>query len=166
MPKKNPRPIVVCGDVAYIELTKGYVAIIDADDVSRVDMFCFHACPRANTIYAKCSKGPNGNSTTLHQIINQTPQGMVTDHIDRNGLNNRKSNLRSVDHIQNVWNSGASKNSKSKLKGVHYRAKEGKWRAVITREKKQYDLGLFDNPVDAHKAYLEKEKEILAGGVL
>ena len=56
----------------------------------------------------------------MHRLIMNVPIKMEVDHIDRNGLNNQKSNLRIVTHQQNSMNSKKQKGSSSKYKGVTF----------------------------------------------
>src|SRR6185312_4468108 len=54
--------------------------------------------------YARRSTGPSGTTIYMHRSIMDAPNGMVVDHIDGDGLNNRRENLRIVTHGQNLWN--------------------------------------------------------------
>jgi len=78
-------------------------------------------------------------------------KGKVIDHIDRNPLNNKITNLRVVTQKENLWN--------RKFKGYSYRATENKYRTSIMVNGKVYYLGNYDTEEDVQKAYLEaKEK--------
>lgn len=96
-------------------------------------------------------------SHTMHRIIMERmidrplEKSEYVDHIDRNILNNQRSNLRVASPSQNLVNSKVSKRSKTKLKGVQFKPNLGKWRARIADEY----LGYFDNPNDAARAYNE-----------
>jgi len=69
----------------------------------------------------------------MHRVVNQTPEGKFTDHINRNKLDNRKCNLRTVDKSRNSANREKSKRKvlSSKLKGVSYHPSTKLWRARI-----------------------------------
>lgn len=82
------------------------------------------------------------------------------DHIDNNPSNNSISNLRECTHIMNCYNRHHNKNNKSGYKGVSWHSGSMKWRAVIMHNRKQIRLGYFDNPKDAHKAYVEASREL------
>jgi len=88
---------------ASIPLTRGYTATIDEADVDLVAPYSWHAFPHRRTVYARATI--DGRMTMLHQLLCQTPDGLVTDHIDGNGLNNRRSNLRVVTNGENLRNS-------------------------------------------------------------
>jgi hypothetical protein len=80
------------------------------------------------------------------------PPGLVVDHIDGNGLNNTRVNLRICTSAQNICNSkGRSKTSK--YKGVTRRKMSNKWFAQIKFNRKHIDIGRFDNEIEAAKAY-------------
>jgi hypothetical protein len=81
-------------------------------------------------------------------------KGKVIDHHNRDGLDNRKANLRPASIAQNNLNSCRGFNSPtSKYKGVFYDKKAGKFRAVLVVDGKKKHLGYFDNEIDAAKAY-------------
>jgi len=87
----------------------------------------------------------------LHTIINKTPKGMETDHINGNSLDNRRCNLRTVTHQQNLQNSRKKCITRSKYKGVAPARK--KWRAQIASNNKTYYLGVFNTEEQAAIAY-------------
>jgi hypothetical protein len=136
-----------------IKLTRGLVAMVDDEDYDYVNQWKWQArkC-RDKTYYAIRSINTKGVITAdiMHRIIMKTPVGMQVDHIDHNGLNNQKSNLRNCTQSQNSSNRTAY--GKSKYLGVHIR-ENGKYRASIRRENKRKDLGTFKNEIDAAIAY-------------
>lgn len=82
----------------------------------------------------------------------------MIDHINGNGLDNRRKNLRLVTKSQNMMNRGIQKNNTSGFMGVSFHKATGRWRAYIKKDKKQFYLGLFDNKKDAAIAYNEATK--------
>ncbi len=78
--------------------------------------------------------------------------GYVIDHINRNGLDNRKANLRLATIAQNAQNAGKRKN-RSGYKGVWFAKEKRKWRAAIWHNNKREYLGYFNSPHCAAKAY-------------
>jgi len=88
------------------------------------------------------------------------PTHLVVDHIDRDGLNNRKSNLRLCTNAENIRNAGKRGKGFSKYKGVSRHTRGKKWTAVIQLNKKTYFLGYFENEIDAARAYDKKAKEL------
>lgn len=84
------------------------------------------------------------------------PVGVI-DHKDRDPLNNRWKNLRDVTSSVNNQNKGASKTSKSGVRGVYWNARMNRWHAQIALDKKKRHLGWFINFDDAVKARQEAE---------
>ncbi len=152
------RKIIIDGDVAYVPLTKAHVAIIDAADVDLVDGYSWYAMPNGKTVYARRGELHCGKSRTvfLHRVILGILDPKIqTDHIDRNGLNNRRTNLRVATRSENMRNKGAQRNNKSGFKGVSWNADMRKWEAKINILGRQTRLGMFDAVEAAHAAYRE-----------
>ncbi len=150
------RPVRIVGDVAYVPLTKGYEAIIDAADVYLVGKQNWHAAVNARTVYALTNiRKPNGKWTTMkmHRLIAATPENLDTDHIDGNGLNNRRSNLRHATTAENMRNTGAQRSNTSGFKGVYWNKSCGKWQSSIAVNGKRHHLGLHDTAEMAFFVY-------------
>lgn len=81
------------------------------------------------------------------------------DHIDRNPLNNRRSNLRKATQAENTRNRSKPKNNTSNVIGVGWMKKINKWRARITVDEQNIYLGVFDNKIDAIRERLIAEKK-------
>lgn len=162
MAVKTIRPIRVEGNVAYLTLTKGYEAVIDAADVPLVGGRNWQACVHKKTVYAQnnISRLHTGTARLLHRILMNPPSGMQVDHIDGNGLNNRRSNLRIVTNAENGRNRGESSNNTSGFKGVYWNKQRSKWEAQIRIDGKRRFLGQFAHPEDAHKAYTRAAQTI------
>jgi hypothetical protein len=157
MEKYGKKIIRVDGDVAYIPLTQGYEAVIDVADLPIIEGINFCAFVRPNTIYAVSKYGKGG---MMHQMINRTPDGFVTDHIDGNGLNNRRSNLRTALQSENLQNKRKYKNNTSGFKGVSWHSSSKKWRAAICVNKTTTRLGSYETAEEAYKAYCEASKSL------
>ena len=145
-----------------IYLTKGYQAVIDNDDYEKLIKFKWCASPHSdNLIYAKRGSVINGRYFNIYmhrQIMGLTPlssRKIIIDHIDNNSLNNRKKNLRSVTHEQNMRNPN-NKNHRGNKVGVTQCG--DKWRARITVNGKSIHLGLFVDKKDAIKVRQKAEK--------
>lgn len=96
----------------------------------------------------------NGKTVYMHRLILAIKKrNITTDHIDGNGLNNQRNNLRRATYSQNNINRAGLKNTSSKYKGVHFEAFTKKWRAEIQINGKQKKLGRFINEIDAALAY-------------
>jgi len=141
-----------------IPLTRGKFAIVDPQDYDRLKIHKWYAQKSAQTWYAVRSltngKTEPRKNAYMHHLVIDIPDGMRGDHINHNGMDNRKANLRPATPFQNVWNRRKFKRpSRSKYKGVDW-AKDSKcWRARIRYKGKRIYLGSFDNETDAAKAY-------------
>ena len=153
MTKRFVRPIRIEGDIAYVPLNQGYEAVIDAADVHLVAGFNWTASVRRRKdgsvlkVYAGRIERPGNRCIRMHRLIAGTPDGADTDHIDSDGLNNRRSNLRTATRSQNAQNSKVRIDNSSGIKGV-FKVKS-KWRAIIWVDKRKITLGTFVNRDDA-----------------
>ena len=154
---KQLREIRVCGKVAYVPLTQGYEAVIDVDDVGLVSGFSWQVLVLKRQTYAlrKHRIGLVYRNVYLHRALMDAPAGMQVDHMDTDGLNNRRGNLRLATRHQNGQNSRLSRRNTSGFKGVSWDRQRNKWRAKIKFGDKQSHLGLFDSAEGAHAAYCE-----------
>lgn len=94
-----------------------------------------------------------GKFTSMHRVVNKTPKGMFTDHINRDVMDNRRENLRTCTNKQNRGNSKPAKGSVSKYKGVYRNFRDAKWYAQIRVDGKSFHLGMFACEDEAAKAY-------------
>jgi len=146
-----------------IPLTQGKYAIVDPEDYEELAKYNWYAKRCERRFYAERwdSSGIKGIGVKMHQVIMGTAEGKVIDHINHNGLNNRKANLRFATTQQNTWNKRKQKgNYSSQYKGVHLVKSEKKWRAVITCNGSQIYIGRFDDEKAAAMAYDAKAKEL------
>lgn len=86
----------------------------------------------------------------------QDPQG---DHINRDGLDNRRANLRVATHAQNLQNKASYRGSSSRYRGVSWNKVAQKWHAYMRLSGKLRYLGLFDREEDAAKAAAEARQQ-------
>lgn len=147
-----------------IPLTQGYFAIVDEADyewLSQCKWHCFYSKGSRN-VYAYASNqvfdGVKHKRIIMHRMINNTPEGMDTDHIIGNGLDNRRENLRTVTRAQNMWNRNPNKKGTSKYKGVFWHKQHKKWCSKIQVNKKPHHIGLFTDEDEAGKAYADRAK--------
>lgn len=140
-----------------IRLAGGKTTIVDDDDFDFINKWKWHLDIDG---YAKRNTRAGNKSRTIkmHREIMNTPDGMETDHINGNKLDNRKCNLRIATSSQNHANSKVRNSNKTGKKGV--RVDHGKYRAQISIHGKKIHLGMFDSLDDAATAYAEKAKEI------
>lgn len=150
---RHIRPIRIEGNLAYVPLTQGYEAVIDIEDVGLAEGWNWYAKVYPRVVYAarRC-KGPQ-REVKLHRLICDTSGGLHVDHIDGNGLNNRRSNLRACTQAENNRNTGLRSNNKSGYKGVHLCKVTNKWRASIRLDGRVASLGLYEAPEAAYAAY-------------
>jgi hypothetical protein len=154
--------IRVDGNVAYVTLTKGYVATVDAADVEILAPFSWFVNTSQHLAYGMTrTRDAEGRVKIvfMHTMLLQPPTGLITDHIDGDGLNNRRSNLRAVTPGQNKYNSRTYKNSQSGVKGV-MPTKTGTWTAQIRYERRKHYLGTFKTLAEAQQAYADAAKRL------
>lgn len=97
----------------------------------------------------------------MHRDILKPKKEQCIDHINHNGLDNRRCNIRICDRSQNNFNRNAdSKNKTSVYKGVTFYKKCNKWQAQINFRNKYIYIGLYISEIDAAKAYDQKAKEL------
>jgi len=140
--------------VRELPLKGGGVAIVDADVYPEVAGFTWAIRGRADgtkRVYRKQMIGGRTMGFWLHHVVLPRKAGLVTDHKDGDGLNNRRSNLRYATPTQNTANRGPRCDSRSQVKGVRERA--GRFLARIKSEGVELHLGTFDNLEDAARAY-------------
>jgi len=143
-----------------IKLTQGYVALVDDEDYEMVKYFKWHVFKRkGGNCYAFAYIGRINNlckEISLHQLVfRHVKDGYEIDHIDGNGLNNQKNNLRLCTHQENCRNKVVTKDSKLP-KGVSllkdsYRNK--RYLARIRFNDKLICLGTFYTEKEASDAY-------------
>lgn len=142
-----------------IPVTNGHVAIVDDDDYERISKFHWSVVKGYNTFYAKRGFNLNGKHFTvvMHREIMRLScnDGILIDHRDRNGLDNRKCNLRIANKSINAFNSKLRTNNNSGFRGVHFHSQRKRWQARICINNKRISLGLFDTPMLAANAYAE-----------
>lgn len=145
------REIRVDGKVAYVHLTKGYVATIDAADVPLVS-YCNWCCQErkrsdgfVRTVYVVSKKWTGGKWTRvyLHRLIMSPPEGMQVDHISGDGLDCRRVNMRLATPSQNSHNQRLHARNVSGVKGVSWNKRKKLWTAFITVNYKQKHIGYF-----------------------
>lgn len=143
-----------------IQLTKGFAAIVDDEDAD-LAAFKWHAATKTGkTPYAARSIWLGHGklkSLKMHRVIAERMFGTggdcAVDHINGDGLDNRRANLRQATAAQNNSNRSRNRNSSSGYKGVSWMESERRWRACIQANGKVYHLGVFGDAIDAALAY-------------
>ena len=141
--------------------------IIDLEDLGKLKIlnFSWYGHKQRNSIYVVAHNNiikQQPDMLPLHRLIMGFPnvsKGFVIDHINRNPLDNRKSNLRIVTRVENARNCGIPKDNVSGTKGVYFYKRDEVWMARISANGKRISLGTYQDIEDAMKARKEAEKE-------
>ena len=141
-----------------IPLTQGKVAIVDAADYERLVQWKWHAMKNRRNWYVvrkeRLADGKKRNIYMHREVLRLNyGDGEKSDHINGDGLDNRRANLRQATHAQNQRNSRKQLNNTSGYMGVSWHKQSKRWEARIVVDGKRIHLGLFDDPVDGARAY-------------
>ena len=136
-----------------IPLSQGKFAIIDDEDYEQLKQFTWHAIKRRYCCYAYRSR--NGKEMSMHRIIMDPPKNMEVDHINGNGLDNRRANLRVCTHQQNIRNQRVQKKNVTGYKGVGVVKRTGKYKAYIKVNGNKLHLKCWNTAIEAAMAYNE-----------
>ncbi len=156
----------ITGDsiMRQIPLTQGKFAIVDDEDFEWLNQWkwCADKQKGRDRFYASRNiyDGRRQHTTGMHRVIMQARKGQEIDHINGNGLDNRRCNLRFCTHRQNCMNQLPQKETSSQYKGVCWDKQYNKWRVVIKDETRMVFLGLYDSEIKAAKIYDKAAKEL------
>lgn len=116
----------------------------------------------SGTLYCYVSKSANsGEALYLHRLLTGSPSGKVVDHINHDGLDNRRGNLRVVDNAANMQNRrGPQRNSRTGVLGVHPDKSTGKFTAEVMRSGKRFRCGYFDTVPEAESAVVAARRAV------
>lgn len=147
----------VVGDVAVtVKIAPGIVVLVDLADEPLVYSHKWRAVSDSGHLYARAVAVIDGErkSVQLHRLIVGASRGQIVDHINGNGLDNRRANLRICSNRQNCRNSAVHKGKKtSRYKGVSLIRESGKFRASIMCSGVKINLGNYAVEEDAACAY-------------
>ena len=144
-PRTTPEPAPIPG-ARWIPLTQGLFALVDEADWALVAPFLWHAARRRTRVYA----GTNSGALLMHRLLLGCDE---VDHIDGDGLDNRRSNLRACTDSQNNFNQRVRTYSASGFKGVTLDRRYGRWIAQIQANKRHYTLGTHATAEEAARVY-------------
>ena len=150
------------GNYCKIHLTQGKFAKVDPEDylwLSQNKWFC-QARPHTNYAVRSLTLNKKRKRARMHREVMKTPNHLVCDHINRDGLDNRKHNLRNCTVRENILNSGPKRNSTSRYKGLCWDKRARKWSATIKRAGNYKYLGYFESEIEAAKAYDAAAKKL------
>lgn len=146
-----------------IDLTQNKTCLVDDEDFDWLNRKKWHYS-RTTDGNEYASRNEQGKTVYMHRIIlNLKDGGEYCDHINNNGLDNRKANLRISDNHLNQFNrKELNKNNTSGIKGVYWNKKNKKWVAQIMIYRKCVVLGLFITKEEAKKVRTKFEKKYLS----
>ena len=151
-------------ECAEFYLGNGLFAICDWCDFNSVKSFKWNSTSldsRVQWAWAHDveNSGEKRKKVAMHNVIMKPSEGFIVDHINGNGLDNRRSNLRIATRQQNTFNS-VHKGGTSKYKGVALDKESGLWRAYIAKDGKRTWLGRFPDELSAAIAYDKAAKDM------
>lgn len=150
----EPNKYQIKNGIAIFETKSGISFIVDVDDVEKILDYGWNVNKKGYVVASSRHRTKNGRiNLRLHRLITDCPSHMVVDHINHDTLDNRKSNLRVCTQDENMRNRNPDRHSKSGIKGVY--PENGKWRAMISYNRKQYRLGTF---ADINEAIQARQK--------
>jgi len=139
-----------------IPLTKGMKALIDDEDYERIAKYKWHFSHRYAVTAVYNGKNKK-DCICMHNMLMNTPDGMEVDHIDGDGLNNRRSNLRICTHAENLRNQKLNVNNKFGVSGVCLHSCKRFFLTRIVVNRKVIHLGTFRTLEEAKRVRLEAE---------
>jgi hypothetical protein len=142
-----------------IPLRSGERVLIDVDDYEKVSDYRWYYFrgTRPGVGYASTVRKIDGKNKScfMHRLIMGAQSGIEVDHINGDGLDNRKQNLRLCNKSQQAANTGPNRCNTSGYKGVSFCRRENKWRSYITHNSKFRSLGYYETKEEAAFAYNE-----------
>lgn len=143
-----------------ILLSKGRKAIIDDQDYEKVSEYNWYVQEnKTGIIYAKANDRKNGTTLFMHRLILNIPKGTIIDHVDGDGCNNTRTNLRVCTKQQNAFHSKKMRGCYSKFKGVSIDSNGKCWRSFIKVDGKYKHLGNFKTELEAAQEYNKAAKK-------
>jgi len=137
-------------------MSDDFTVLLDAEDFDKVSKYNWRVEITPWASYARATI--NKKTVRMHKFITGFNR---TDHINGNGLDNRRENLRECTNQQNSFNSRKPRgNTSSKYKGVWRDHIRNKWDAYIKKNYKRIHLGRFKDEIEAAKVYDKKAKEL------
>lgn len=139
-----------------IPLTRGKFAIVDASDADAVNAYAWHAAERLGTTYAACSslRRSGGPVLYLHRLLMKPAEGQHVDHVNGDGLDCRRENMRLCTNAENRRNMRI-KRGVSQYKGVSANRTNSRrcWEAYVFFENRKIHLGSYETEQEAARAY-------------
>lgn len=147
-----------CYSPVWIHIDGGACVLVDEPDAATVASLPLKLWRQEHTSYARIIETASTKPTTLHHAMACADVGQLVDHINGDGLDNRRANLRVCSRRDNNCNASKAPGKSSRYKGVSL--SYGKWRAAIRGGpvmpngwRKGIVLGYFSDEEDAARAY-------------
>ena len=144
--------------VRRILLSRGRFALVDEADFEKLSKYRWHCMRAGNNLYACRCEGRR--VIMMHREILEVPAELYVDHINHDGLDNRRCNLRSCTPAQNSYNRRPTGMGTSRCKGVSWKSELRRWCAAIGFAGRMIHIGYFDYEMDAAIAYDDKAIEL------
>ena len=133
-----------------IIVSKKFEAKVSDEDYKMLSKYPWYITVTPRSMYTSTSI--NGKTVYMHRLILDAQKGQEVDHINNDGLDNQRENLRFCTSSQNKANMRLRADNKSGYKGINFDKQTGKWRARIKFNGKEYSLGRHSNLKDAVRA--------------
>lgn len=151
-------------DIMTLPLSQGLFALVDGKNYEWLSQWKWSAAKGYSTYYAFRSTGgrKNKHNILMHRIVMGAKKGSIVDHINHNGLDNRKSNLRFCTQAQNQYNQKHRNSSiySSKYKGVCWDKRKIKWMSTVRFDGKCVFAGYYNSEIEAAKSYDKKARKL------
>jgi len=145
-----------------IQLTQGKFAIVDDDMYEYLSQWKWFTHRDRNTFYAERMGGkwPNRKVVRMHRAVMNVSDDVLIDHLNGNGLDNRRENLRACTISENARNRGKDRDNSTGYKGVSWHKQDQKYHAQIRVSGRKIYLGSYADPEEAARAYDKAAKEL------
>lgn len=149
-------------NIKFVELSRGFYSFVDDEDFEKISKISWYYAPKHTNSYAlgRIRKNNKWIGTSMHRHILRVAKGSFVDHINGNGLDNRKCNLRICTLSNNQWNRRKLKGKYSKYKGVTFDKTVGTWQATLMVNYKRVFSRRFKTQEAAAEAYNKKALEM------
>lgn len=162
IPESDSEPCPRCDDgIITMPMSSGNFVLFHREDFGLVSPYHWYQSrhPRGPYAVADVSQKKRRRHFRMHRLILDAPTGVIVDHVNRNGLDNRRCNLRLCTNAQNQCNRGRPKNNTSLYKGVSFCRSTGRWSVKIQNLGEYIWIGRFETPEEAAWAYDDAARE-------